>query len=508
MESSSESLLELLSDVPAPAKVDTNNLFNSITRQMVATAAENAFKGHNDKYDVRNFKRHKERNIDKLYNSLLDGTYTKWIRYRKLERTNHKGKLRLIDSPDLFLRILQHLWLLIIVPLYDRKDNGNGRNCKPGCGITAKKKQNSILKPQKHLFYDLRQFHYVLVIDQRKCYEHITVKVYRKQIKLITRDKKFIDFGEQICFIKGKLPIGTPTSPYIHHICLLKSDWFIRDNTEWSERYADNNVIAFRTAEEANAFKWRLKNLWWYELQLRAKRQMTVVIDIDKNPLDNCGYLTFRNPNKKVSDHNKGYTRVRATTVNRARNCKTNESWASYFGTMLHADAFNLMSKLESKMPDLVKLTEDIRIDREIDAPTVEVKDLLGVKFTLYKYRFKSYKGKVNWLQCLIGTRKWIESTTVPRDSKDPRKRARVRTIDKQVTLTKHNRPKDKEYAWEFHGDYQGLIAYLQKLEEVFDGDSSQFLPITKAEIIKDGEYIFKGSTNKIRYIQITSKQE
>lgn len=406
--------------VEVPVSLNQAKLFDSITYKMVETAAYCAFEGHNSKYDVKNFKKHLDRNIRKLYNSILDGTYTKYIAYRKLEKYNHKGKLRSIDSPILHLRILQWLWILIIVPFYNRKDNGNGRNCKPEHGITAKESKYGILKPQKHLFYDLRYLHYVLVMDQRKCYGHITPKIYRKQIKRLTTDAKFID--------------------------------------------------------------------------------------IDKAPLDNCGYVTYRNPGKGTSSHNKGYTLVRTTTVDRARQCQTDESWASYFGLMIHADSFNVMNEIENNMPDLRKLTEEIRIDREIDAPTVDVKDLLGIKFTLYKYRFKSYRGKINWVQCLIGTKKWIESTAPDYDPKDPRKRARSKTNKKQ--LKKIPRGKNQEYAWEFHGDYQGIIAYLKELETVFNGDTSKYIPITHAEIIKDGEYIFKGSTNKQRFINTLNTEE
>ena len=458
-------------------------IYNHLTYDLVKSAALQAFKGHNNKYDVRNFKKHLDKNLHELYNSLLDGTYTRFIRYKKLQKVNHRGKLRLIDSPILPLRILQWLWLLIVVPLYNKKDNGNGRNCKPKHGITAEQSKYGILKPQKHLFYDLRHLHYVLVMDQRKAYEHITPKLYRKQIKRILTDRKFIKFGEDIGFINGKLPIGTPTSPYIHHICLLTSDWFIRDNTEWSVRYADNNVMAFRTSEEAQAFKWRLMNFWWYELHLRPKRQMTVIINIDKNPLDNCGYVTHRNPLKKVPCHDKGYTFLRAATLRRVKQCRNPKSWTSYFGLLLHADAFKLMTKLENNMPELGELTKKIRIDREIDAPSINIRDLLGVKFTLYKYRFKDYKGKTNWVQCLIGTKKWINSTANS-SRKNPKK------------VPRGSR---QEYAWEFHGNYQGLILYLKKLEEVMKKE--EFLPITKAEIVQDGEFIFKDSTNKQQFI-------
>lgn len=98
----------------------------------------------------------------------------------------------------------------------------------------------------------------------------------------------------------------------------------------------------------------------------------------------------------------------------------------------------------------------------------------------------------------------WIESTAQSYDPKDPRERARSKTNKKQ--LKKIRRGKGQEYAWEFHGDYQGLIAYIKELEKVL-GDKSNFLTITNTEIVKDGEYIFKGSTNKQRFIN-NSKQE
>ena len=77
----------------------------------------------------------------------------------------------------------------------------------------------------------------------------------------------------------------------------------------------------------------------------------------------------------------------------------------------------------------------------------------------------------------------WIESTAQSYDPKDPRKRARSKTNKKQ--LKNIRRGKGQEYAWEFHGDYQGLIAYIKKLETVFNGDTSKFLPITHAELLR-----------------------
>lgn len=503
---SAKSLLELLGS--ADTKVyDDDHLFERINCDLVERAILKAFEGHNNKSDVKAFKAHFNERRDKILKALKDGSYVKLIGYRKLVKYNHKNKKRLIDSPNLDTRIMQHLWLLLIVPIYEKKDNGNGMNCKPDHGITSDVKQFSTLKNQKHLYYDLREFHYVLLMDQRKCYEHITPKIYRKQIKHFTKDKRFIDLGEKLCFINRKLPIGTPTSPYVHHICLWVSDVFIRDNTEWSIRYADDNAIAFRCIEDLQEFKWRLKNLWWYELHLRAKRQMTRILEIDKCPMDFCGYVTHRNPGKMVQDHNKGFTKVRQKSVDRAiERCragafsteKVNKSWSSYFGQMQHADAFGLMTKIEKSNMQLRQLTDEVRIDREIDAPEIDIKDLLGETFTLYRYRIKEYKGKDNWIQCLIGSKHQLPLKEVSERNKKKDK-VRTRPTKKLKKIEDPKLPKGKEYAYEFHGNYQGLIQYIRALEDSVYRDN--FMPLEKAEIVKDGEYIFKGSTNKIKYI-------
>lgn len=502
---SGEELMALLG--PAPKKPNPNHLFETIDLALVEQAAKKAFEGHNSKSDVKAFKANFQTRIERIYNAIKDGTYINLIGYRKLVKYNHKRKRRLIDSPNLDTRIMQHLWLILIVPIYESKDNGNGMNCKPDHGITSDVKRFSTLHNQKHLYYDLREFNYLLLMDQRKCYEHITPKIYRKQIKHFTHDKAFIDFGEKIGFINNKLPIGTPTSPYIHHICLWVSDVFIRDNTDWSERYADDNAMAFKTIEDLNAFKWRLKNLWWYCLHLRAKRQMTRVLEINKCPFDFCGYVAHRNPGKLVAEHNKGFVKMREKTLLRAKlKCrqantsaeKVNRSWSSYFGQMQHADAFREMESIEKSNMKLRALTDEIRIDREIDAPTVDIKDLLGKKFNLYRYRIKEYKGKPNWLQCLIGSSEQLPLKDVPERNKKKKKDTTRPT--KKLKKLKDSED-DVEYAYEFHGDYQGLIAYLQKLEDQHSDDPQWFMPIEEAEVVKDGEWVFKGSTNKIKYI-------
>lgn len=251
----------------------------------IREACEAAFKNHSKKNDVVNFNSDFDGNSLKLYEWYLDGTYVSKIKYRKLVKENKNGKVREINSPDLTTRIYQHLVLVKLGPLYYEKDNMNGLNCKPGFGITASSKSRSLIKKMKHVYYDRLDLKYCLVIDQRKCYNHVKDKVFRKVLKNFISNKKFIDFVIDVSFVSGELPIGTPTSPFIHHLLMKDFDNLVKRIAPFSLRYADDNLLAFYTKEDANTAKWRIKNYWWYELKIRYKRHTCIITDMDR-PLD------------------------------------------------------------------------------------------------------------------------------------------------------------------------------------------------------------------------------
>lgn len=450
----------------------------TIDYQLLSMAVDGSLKGHSGQKQVRDFKKDLEGNTRGLYRSLEDGTWRRYISYRESEVTNNNGKRRHIFEPSLRTRILQHYWLLIAAPLYDAASVGMARNCLPRHGITAKEKEYGVLQEVKHLFYDLREFRYVLVMDQRQCYAHIRVRTYRKAMKYMFRrlgipaDTELIDFGEAVGFAPdGQLPIGTPTSPYIHHIVMLQSDIFIKENTEWALRYADDNIMAFRDSHELNAMKWRVQNLWWYEYGIRAKRQSMKTVSMDRSGLDFCAYISHRYPQRGHADHGKGYTTVRRHTLRRAKGC-AEKSWPSYFGILKEADCFAVMEKIQERMK-VQDLVGKVRIDREMDARNIPMKDLVGITHTVYDYKIlKDQKGNPNWIKCVIG---------VPESDKSTGE------------LT------GRELAYEYHGNFQGIIQWICSLEKAFGGRS--FMPIEDGVIENQCGYIYCGSTNQMQYI-------
>lgn len=445
-----------------------SGIFDSINIDMIKEAVARASDRHGWKTEVVRFNEDLDANCNMIYNNLLDSGYLSLVRYKKLEKINGNGKVRKIDSPTFVTRIYQHLFLLLIEPVYYSKDNKTGLNCKPGCGITSNTRRKSVVRLLKGLFYDRLDLEWALIIDQRKCYDHITVNIFRRAMRRIVDDRKLIDFAVNVCFVNGKLPIGTPTSPMVHHIVMLGFDYYAKSISPFVIRYADDVIMAFHTKEEANTSKWRVKNYWWYNLGIRAKSNTTRISSL-YDSIDFCGYVFHRN-GMDINDHNKGYVSVRERTVNRAKICGSDDKWASYFGIFKHADSFNLALRIEKDMK-LKDLTSKIKIDRSMDARNIDIKGLIDKKFSVLDYDIRrDNKGNPNWIKCLIG-------------------------IDEVVDGVLTGKIETRE----FHGNYQGIINFVLACEVKYG--KSAILPIEDVEIENQCGYIFKDSTNQLKYI-------
>lgn len=461
-----------------------------VTEQHVRDAVFETFKGRQRTKPVLAFKGDLEVNIQKVFAAIADGSYREMLRFYQKQIENKNGKVRAIDAPLLPALIVQHAWLVMLRPIYDCVNPGVARNCLPQHGITAKRREFSVLKESKRLFYDLRHLTWMVDVDQRQCYQRVTSKAYRRGMKFMRakvmalenvpqlwHDYDFwhwlIDFGEAVSFVDGHLPIGTPTSPYVHQIVMLSFDYWLVENYEWRIRYADNVFIALPTKAEAHQALWRVQQFWWYEQGIRAKRQTARIVAIDDKGVDVCGYRLYRFPDREVTDHNKGITLMRRSTLDSARLSDNNRSWASYFGLLRHADTFRIMRQIEKNMK-LTELTKKIRIDREMDAKNLPMQNVPGLQtLTLYKYEIRQSKGEDNWIKCLIGTPELNKET---------------------------GEPTGRTLAYEFHGNYQGIIRWIRELEKMFP--NKEFLPIEDARIVNECGYIFEGSTNQLIYIE------
>lgn len=437
-----------------------------ITEETVKEAFKKASKGRSKKPAVVEFRKDLDANCNALADIINQGKVAEHVRYLRLKRKNNNGKWRDIDAPTFLALVLQHVWLLLTKPLYMAKETGIARNCIEGRGILSDDIDTGLLKPMRRLFYDYRQYTHLVLIDERKCYEHTTVKAYRKGMKLIGADRKLIDFGEAVGFVRGILPIGTPTSPLMHHIAVFPFDLWVNDNYPQALRYADNVFVPVTSLEEGQQAMWRIKMFWWYELRVRAKSKEQRVISIDSKPVDICGFRLSRLI-PRSDNHGKGLTHIRKSIYHNAIHAETAASFASYFGILQNADCFE---SLENKCEEmkLNELTSRCKLKRDMDAEVYEPKDVLDLElFDIIDYEIRHDKdGNDNWVNLFCGKKK--DGST-------------------------------KLKAFSFHGNMPCIYNWLRMIEKSF-GDRS-FLPIEDARLIKRRGYLLDGTAEIIEEI-------
>lgn len=463
------------------------NSYLPITTDDIKEAIQSASKDKRRRKDVRRVLEDVETYSRELKQRIEDGRYKELIKFTPSEKMGNNGKKRKLDTPNFDTLILEHIFINKVMPIYRKHDPLVSLNCKKGCGIISPNrkgilKSHYVLPRIKHLFYDLREYEWLVSADQRKCYEHIKPSIFCKELKKVTNSRTMIDFAISVCFNNGKLPIGAPSSSLVHHIIMLDFHRWLCRNSEWRLCYADNCIAAFRTKEEAQQMKWRIKQYWWYELKLRAKKSETRVLPIsDERGFDFCGYRIFRNKfNLKqrmngITQRNKGYCRPRKSILKRAFECRKDTSWSSYFGLLRNSDSYRLMQKIESSMK-LKDLTSKIKIDRTMDAKNIKASDLAksGQLFTIYDYEIRNSEktGKPNWIKCLIG---------IPEKNEDGELTGKTR-------------------AYEFHGGMMSIVEYMKKIEDLYG--KKNLLPIEEVSILDQCGYIFADSTNQKEYIE------
>ena len=121
------------------------------------------------------------------------------------------------------------------------------------------------------------------------------------------------------------------------------------------------------------------------------------------------------------------------------------------------------------KYRKLVKENKNGKV-REINSPDLTTRIYQHLVLVNYEIRSNN-KNEPNWIKCLIG---------IPETNKE-------------------GIPTGRKLAREFHGNYQGIVNFISKCELTYGKDA--ILPITDVEIENRCGYVFKGSTNRLEYI-------
>lgn len=433
---------------------------------LIRRAIRKAAKGHSSKAEVRDMLADIDGYSIRVASAIESGSYLSMLSYREFDTTNSNGKRRHIEQPSLFTRVLQHLSIVLLRPLYDALDPRISYNCKEGYGISASNPSMSLSRFLKRNVYSRPDLRYALAIDQRHCYDHMTRKLYRRALKLLTRDAELIDFTVNVTFHGNSFPIGTPTSPFAHHVIMLAFDLWLGSVPGPKARYADDVIVFCHTKEEANAAKWRIANFWWYTYGLRAKRNPRIV-DLDREPLSFCGLVIRRTP----GSHSLGYCRPRSNIRLRAMRCRSDASYAAYFGIFSHTDSFNFLKSMEYRM-DFSELTSKIKIKRSFDAEPISLPELSRHVFNIYDFELRYDKeGKANWVRLVVGIRETREDGT----------------------------PTGNYLRYCIKTEADAIVQFIELARQEIDKGNAR-LPFDNVELENSCGYMFKGTTDRELY--------
>ena len=92
-----------------------------VTEQNVRDAFYKASEDRKKKPVVVEFKSKLDDNCKLIADIINSGKVSEYVKYVKLRRKNTNGKWRDIDAPEFFTLVMQHVWIVLVKPLYMAK---------------------------------------------------------------------------------------------------------------------------------------------------------------------------------------------------------------------------------------------------------------------------------------------------------------------------------------------------------------------------------------------------
>lgn len=180
---------------------------------------------------------------------------------------------------------------------------------------------------------------YILKFDIKKFYASIDIEIVMKQLKRLIKDKKTLEVISEMLDAHGSVLIGMLLSTLFSGLNLSPLDRFVKEELKVKNyyRFADDFILLHEDVKFLKNAEWRIKNLLYYELGLVTN--YALIFNIDKRPLDYCGFVHFRT-----------HIRIRQETKKKfVKNRRNPQSVASYMGMLKWCDSKHLIHKVINK---------------------------------------------------------------------------------------------------------------------------------------------------------------
>ena len=316
------------------------NLFDKIcSLDNLELADKKARKNKTHSYGVLRHDKHRESNLLKLHNNLLNQTYkTSNYDIFKIFEPKKRDIYRLPYYPD---RITHHAIMNVLEPIWISVFTKNTYNCIKHRGI------HCLLK---HLKYDLinniSDTKYCLKIDIKKFYPSINHVILKKIVRKKIKDKRLLYLLDEIIDSADGVPIGNYLSQFFANLYLAYFDHWIKEvmHIKYYYRYADDMVFLSKNKKKLRLLLNYIKK-YLYKLKLTLKSNYQI-FPVDSRGIDFIGYVFFH-------DHVLLRKSIKQNMCRKAYKNKDKkekeykEALAPYWGWAKHCNSNHLINILE-----------------------------------------------------------------------------------------------------------------------------------------------------------------
>ncbi len=311
------------------------NLYDTvISLDNLDLAERRVRRGKKTRRDVVRFLSDREQNLQRLHQSLLDGTF-RTSEYNVFEICDPKRRTiySLPYCPD---RIVQHAIMNVCEPVFTRSFIAGTYASISGRGI------HLCVKHLKHaLRTDPDGTRYCLKIDISKYYPSIDHETMKAEVRRKIKDKRLLLLIDGIVDSAPGLPIGNLLSQVLANVYLSRLDHYAKEQLHVRRyyRYVDDIVVLAGSKKQLHGWLIKIRRCLEDLLHLQVKGNWQI-FPVESRGIDFLGYV-FRH------DYTLVRKSIKARMLRRARRGQiTTQSLASYRGWLKWCNGKNLYKKL------------------------------------------------------------------------------------------------------------------------------------------------------------------
>lgn len=309
--------------------------------------------------EVLRFEQDREMNLKRAVEDIKNGTYTagRYYVFKVFE-----PKERLIMALPFYDRVVQHMIVNVIEPIFEKRFIYHSYACRKGKGV------HEASKTLSKWLYDLQIVQskkiYAIKADIHHYFQSIDHEILKQEIRRYIGDKPLLKILDHIIEHNGVykdgvgIPVGNLTSQLFANVYLNILDHYIKHELKarYYIRYMDDFIILSDDLEELQEMLLKIEEFVKTRLHLELNPKTGIIAA--KNGVDFVGYRHF--PSFKIL--RKAATRRIKKMLHAFETGEVDEelfdrSIESRLGYAKHADTWNLCADIREEIKDLKIIT-------------------------------------------------------------------------------------------------------------------------------------------------------